>query len=566
MHFDDRLETVLRLSATGKAFARIQYRQLLDILGSDEVEAGSPAIEAAYRRLDELSGTLPASERAAMLRPSLFRLRSPRLLACLADNEPAVASAAMAMAELSERQWLDLIPALPVRARGILRHRRGQLGPRIEMLLAQLGIGDRGLPPADAPLELTDIVEPEGRAGDAALEPAIAGRADDIAMLLKRIENFSRARRERAPQAAYTDAPRLPLDDHDDLVQTARAAPFDFATDTRGRIVRAESAVAPMIVGMRIAASDGDGALNAPADIVSALRRRQPLRDVPVAIDGAPAISGDWRIDATPCFEPGTGSFSGYAGRFRRPCARLAADSPAPEAPGEADRIRQILHELKTPANAIQIAAEIIQQNLFGPTPHEYRAIAAIVASDIAYVLAGFDELERLARLEGNAIELDEGQSDVAHVAEATVDHLQAFTAKRQSGFSFSREEEPLRVTLSEAEAERLVWRLLAVLAGEAAPSEILELSCTRAEDEAVLAAQLPASLAARDEEALFRTGREFGSNPKAISAGMFGTGLSLRLARAEARAAGGSLKRDGNHLFLRLPATPLPDGDRERA
>jgi hypothetical protein len=41
--------------------------------------------------------------------------------------------------------------------------------------------------------------------------------------------------------------------------------------------------------------------------------------------------------------------------------------------------------------------------------------------------------------------------------------------------------------------------------------------------------------------------------NP-AINAGPFGAGFALRLARAEARAAGGSLVRDGDRVDLVLP------------
>jgi len=74
-------------------------------------------------------------------------------------------------------------------------------------------------------------------------------------------------------------------------------------------------------------------------------------------------------------------------------------------------------------------------------------------------------------------------------------------------------------------------------------------------DDQAVLHVELPAALAARDDEAIFRTSASAKSITRTLSAGMFGTGFSLRLARAEAKAAGGSLKRDGNHLWLMLPA-----------
>ncbi len=575
MHFDDRLDTVLRLPATSEAFARIQYRQLIDILGSDQPQDDVTGIEEAYRRLDELSDSITAGIRADMLRPTLARLRNPRLLAHLAEREPSVASAAIGAADLSESEWLALIPALPVRARGILRHRRG-LGPEVDRLLDRLGVMDRGLPPAHEPLELVDELEPEGPAiapqqqshpdADAPSDPASPGRTSDIAALLKRIEHFSKTRRESLAMASPGDAPRLPLDDHDEALQTVSAPPFDFATDTEGRITWAEPPVAPMVAGMRIASAGTDGALVSQPDAATAFRHRQPLRNVLVSIAGAPAVSGDWHIDAVPRFDAGIGGFSGYAGRFRRPQPDDLALTADIEAQSEANRIREIIHELKTPANAIQMSAEIVQQNLFGPTPHEYRALAAMIASDVAYVLAGFDELERLAKLEAGAIGLDEGECDLATVTGTIVEHLQAFTAKRQSGFAFECDEAPIPVSLDGAEAERLVWRLLAVLAGEAVPGESLTLRCSQEDSQAVLAAKLPASLASRDNESLFHAASNGSSAQKAISAGMFGSGVSLRLARAEAKAAGGALQRDGNHLSLRLPLLLEPVSNRETA
>ena len=92
MLFDDRLATVLRLRAQGPALARIQYRQLLDLLGTLPVEARSPAIDDAYDRLGELADELPLVERIAALRDGSMRLRSPRLVAELTSGDPALAA------------------------------------------------------------------------------------------------------------------------------------------------------------------------------------------------------------------------------------------------------------------------------------------------------------------------------------------------------------------------------------------------------------------------------------------------------------------------------------------
>ena len=167
------------------------------------------------------------------------------------------------------------------------------------------------------------------------------------------------------------------------------------------------------------------------------MRRHQPLRAVSIDLTGATAIAGVWQVDAQPVFDPLTGAFCGYRGRMRRPAGSLVAGS-ASVPDSQSDRIRQALHELRTPVNAIQGFAEVIQQQLFGPTPHEYRALAAGIAGDAARMLAGFEELERLAKLNSDAMEIEAGSSDLAEVVAATVAQLALHTRQRESGFELT--------------------------------------------------------------------------------------------------------------------------------
>jgi two-component system, OmpR family, sensor kinase len=152
MHFDDRLGTVLRLRAGSGAVRRIQFRQLLDLLGTSPAQARGEQLDAAYVRLGELAKEIPAAERAAMIGDAGLRLRSPRLVAALAEGEPAVSAAALQRAQLSSDQWLDLVPALPPAARPHLRQRR-DLDPAVADVLSRLGVNDRGLPPAQAAVQ-----------------------------------------------------------------------------------------------------------------------------------------------------------------------------------------------------------------------------------------------------------------------------------------------------------------------------------------------------------------------------------------------------------------------------
>ena len=463
MQIDDRLATVLRQRAGGEATARIQYRQLLDLLGTSPSEAQGPTLDAAYVRLGELSGAIPAALRAAMLREPGLRLRNPRLVVLLGEQDPAVAEAAIQRAQLNEEQWLDVVPALGVAARARLRQRR-DLGPRAGQLLARLGVHDRGLPPAQAAASAVDVP------AEAASAPSLPDAPDQgIGAIVQRIEDFRKARRPIDGEASPFDSAQLPPEDEEANRTQAEVKAFDFVTDAQGRIVWSDPGVAPMVAGLGLAAAES----SSPA-IAALIRARQPVRAARLAIAGAPAITGTWQLDAMPRFDPVTGGYTGYGGRMR------SLDRPAQPVPGtresEADRIRQLLHELRTPVNAIQGFAEVIQQQIFGPAPHEYRALAATIASDAALILAGFAELEQLARLESGAADRDDGACDFAAVLAATVAQLRPFTTSRDSGFAMEVAPGPLAVAMAEADAAQLAWRLLATLAGAAHPGETMRL------------------------------------------------------------------------------------------
>lgn len=536
MHFDDRLATVLRLRAQGTALARIQYRQLLDLLGTQPSDARSDSIEAAYQRLAELSAMIPAPERATILRDKAMRLRSPRLVAALSATEPVLAGAAIDTARLEPAEWTDLLPALPPTARARLGS-RSDLVPLLTEQLERLGIARTSLPPTQAAAITKAGLEQE----PATTATAPADGEGSISAIVKRIEAY---RKSRNPEVTG-ESPRLPLDEEHVLHVPPEARAFDFATNTNGQIVWADPGVAPMIIGQHLAAP------GAPDPLINAIARRQPIGGIRIELAGSPGIAGAWRVDASPRFDPLSGQFLGHQGRMRR-WPSLVATAPTPSPDSEAERIRQLLHELRTPVNAIQGFSEVIQQQLFGPTPHEYRALAAGIAGDAARMLAAFEELERLARLESAAMQLETGECDLTEVFTATIAQLAAHTGQRGSSFTLSAGPDPCRVALARLEVERLAWRLLATLAGTAAPGETLDIAIAESVAGFRMALSLPASLATRSDQDLFEAAP--GAVPQAISAGVFGVGFALRLARAEASAAGGGLTRRGSDLILTLP------------
>lgn len=542
MRFDDRLATVLRHRATGPRAARTQFRQLLDLLDAARSSRDKSQFAAAWLRLGALGEVIPAADRVAILRDPSIRIRSPELTVHLAEDEPGVAAAALAKAELSSEEWEVLIPRLPIRARGFLRLRRN-LPPGTVALLDRLGIHDRGLPQPDvvadimAPTEVEPLRHPDDIPSPA--PPDIADPDEsDIGALVKRIEAFRVAR--SAGPAEPGDAPRLPLGDRATHSERRALAGFGFTTDSHGRIDWADGEVASSVIGLRLAdCLPGDAPM---------LARRQPLCSQPATIVGAALVAGAWVVDAAPRFTDGTGAFGGYAGRFRRR-AEAASDSRPADNP-EADRMRQLLHELRTPVNAIQGYAEVIQQQLFSAVPHEYRALAATIAGDAARIMAGFDEMDRLARLETGAYDVEPGACDISGVVSRQLALLGPVIEPRMAAIEARLAPPPCPVALSPEAGEALVWRMLATLAGAAGAGERIQLTLDRTSREVLLGCEIPASLAG-EADIFAATAR---ASSGALSAGAFGAGFSLRLVRAEARAIGGSLARVEDVLLLVLP------------
>ncbi|WBY17824.1 histidine kinase dimerization/phospho-acceptor domain-containing protein [Erythrobacteraceae bacterium WH01K] len=581
MLFDDRLATVLRHRAAGDRAKQTQFRQLLDLLGRRQRGADGSLRAAAWLRLAALGETIPARARAAMIRDPGLRFHNPELAAHFAEDEPAVAAAALATAQLREDDWEALIPRLPIRARGFLRL-RNDLPPAAMRLLDRLGISDRGLPVPEADASQGEEPESSGAASDSenpaprpgngrtpsrlvmprpandALEHQETGESGtpkrrsgtSIGTLVERIEAFQKERTRKQGAAPLANAqpgigaPTLPLGDEANFGEPTVLG-FAFTTDAVGRIDWADPQVAPSLVHMAIAPM-----LGTPDR--KAFVQHRPLRSATATLGGAPIITGKWLCDSAPQFTTDDGRFIGHAGRMRR--IAMDGQQTSGEAADANSHVRQMLHELRTPVNAIQGFAELIQQQLFGPVPHEYRALAAAIAGDSARMLAGFDELDRLAKLEAGAMELENGVADQSGVVAAVSQRLSAILEPRGAGFQLDLPE-TIDVALTRDDLEGIIWRILASLAAGLTPGETSQVTLVGDRHHSRMEFALPASMAKLDD--IFAAGRT--GTPGAASAGAFGQGIALRLARAEARAAGGDLARVDARIILTLPRLTAP-------
>lgn len=576
MIVDDRLQTVLRNAAGTGAGASTHFRQLADLLGRNTGAAWTDLHTTALARLDALHDAVGDEVGGALLRSCA--LRSPLLVRHFAAKGPRTAMAAIAGARLAQSEWLALVPALPIQARGFLRHRR-DLGPAVEALLAQLGVDDFALPepagfaaaapqpapqptPQPTPQPAPAAVVPLTPASDPGRQPAprTDSQKEGIGAIVRRIEAFRRTRDEAAttaPQGGGDHSQtRLPFADEARGEGLADITAIDIRIDAEGMIVSASGGFAPMLVGHRPFTADADAPAHCDAASVAATQGHLPVERGTLTLEGAEAIAGVWRIDAAPIFGHPHGSFLGYGARLRRPPAEPLNAAGSPPDDASADRLRQILHELRTPINAIQGFAELIQQQLFGPTPHQYRSLAAAIASDAARMLAGFEEVELLVGLETGRLGTEPGTADPGALLPHLVAQVEAAVRTREVKLRCSVPAQPLAVALAPAELERTLWRIVSVVAAAASPGERLSFALSARGGYARLTVPLPAAMAMRDDAALFASEPARGAAAVQHLPGtaMLGNGFSLRLASAEVRAAGGNLGRNGARLWVDLP------------
>ncbi|WP_295633964.1 histidine kinase dimerization/phospho-acceptor domain-containing protein [Novosphingobium sp.] len=591
MIIDDRLATVLRTPLAGAPGTRTQVRQLIDLLDRLPDSQWSADHDDALAQLGVRLKSLPQDEQAQIAAEA--GLRSPRLAAHFAETGPRVAAAALGAARLTDAQWLALIPALSPMARGLLRHRRDMGRDRTSAparLLARLGVGDSPLPlPAgyeaavvppvlrvvgqDAVAPAEHISAPSAAPVPApALPPRVAEEVQGISAIVRRIEAF---RRNRAATAAQIEADRDSAGAHPHLPFADGFAPpaltaIDITLDPAGEVVGADGGAAAMLIGHRPFTADRRAAAYCDPSTLLATRQRRPVREGRVSLEGAPAIAGDWQIDAVPCFDPATRTFTGWRARLRRPrpvaepstLALRLKPGPAnddghdellltevshrPYQPHDTDdRLRQLLHELKTPINAIQGFAELIQQEILGSVAHQYRGYAASIVADAATMLAQFEAIDQLVRLESGRQPIDPGETDARHALTTLVDRLAPLFDQRQANLAFQPGDEPLPLGIAPDAFEAMIWRLLSTIAAAAIPGERLSLRLGREGDTMRLAAKLPDALVTAEAG-------QFVDKAEGVS--LLGRGFSLRLLGAEARAAGGSVRRSARFLTLTLP------------
>lgn len=549
MRFDDSLKTVLSADMESGFGAQSAWRQLVDLIGRGRAEAD----EAALAKLRALRPLVPDEVRAASGRALAFATPPAPLVALFAEDALAVSAPVLRTATLDASEWLALLPKLNPEGRALLRHRRDLPREAIQGLEGYEPV-DFVLPPAavapspDTPRGPEAAVEEAGedeRDATAATTPAAvadAGPAEGdldpnlqggfrIADVVARIDAFQRQRDE-------TPAPvpvPLPLDT------------FRFETDANGLVVAVDGGARAALIGVSLATAMRQGGVTIDTAVAAAFRARRRFRGAALAIGGRSELAGDWQAAGLPLFDPASGRFTGYLCTARR-----AGDTGAPATRRVAsETLRQLVHELRTPTNAIAGFAELIESQLLGPVPAHYREHALTIQAQAARLVAAIEDLDTAARIEGAALELYPEEVALEPLLTRIAADLSPLAAARDTGFDIHPMGDHAALTDARA-VERLLSRVLAALAGAAAPGERIDVAEAPAPDgQVALCFARPEALVVEEDDALL----SLDDPAEGADGTLLGPSFGLKLARDLAREMGGALTLGEHLLTLRLPA-----------
>lgn len=612
MRFDDSLGTVLSADMSTPFGAQSAWRQLVDLIGRRRV----PASAGALARLRAIRREVPPPVRAASARGLAFADPPAALVRLFIDDELGIAAPVLGIARLLPEEWIAMLPDMPPAARSILRHRR-DLAPEVSRALESYGVVDFILPgeeagsaaaalqgdrmstaqpsndenPGTGPVSATPLAMPFNP-GDTpfvsvgsvtrglpvvaeairrAATPGDEARSRDgkpgqvdtssggegpfrIAELVARLDAYQRHRKD-TPYASP-----LTHDDHTEqpelfAVEPVQSQAFRFETDAAGVVRWIEGAARAPLIGMSLDLAALPNGARVDGVAAGAFRRRAGFSNARLIVEGTSDAAGQWRITGIPAFDRANGRFTGYRGAARRPRADEAVELLRGDRNPAADALRQLVHELRTPTNAIAGFAEMIERELLGPAPLAYRDYATVIRNQAAELLTAIDDIDLAARLETHALDLRPGHVPLAPLLTRIAEDLAPLATMRATNLHIAPLAGDVAVAGDDRAVERLIARLMATLVAAGGSGEAITVTVTASDAEGMLGIRFdrPRALAAYWGDTLLAIDAEAAA--EADGAPLLGTGFALRLARNLAIELGGALTIAEDALTLRLPA-----------
>jgi len=505
VRFDDRLMTVLDQPASDPHDRAVRWRQLVDLVARAGSRADNPLVEQALQLIRSDRALVDDALRSAAARAVAALPLPYDLVALFASDKLAVSAPLLAAARLEREEWQKLLGVADDETRQFI----ATLHPDI---------------PAPPPAEVED--KPDD-------EPFVERRADargevvpSISEVVARIERLRRSRAQ--PPRAFVP------DDSQGAAPAGASLLFRWECGPSGEIAWVEGAPRGPLIGRSIArAEDGEGI---DEEVERAFAMRAPFRDALLSLPGEGTLAGAWKISGVPAFEPADGRFAGYRGI----ALREANGGYDPMRNGQhsllsdPNSLRELVHEIKTPLNAIIGFAEIIDSQLLGPADRHYRTRAAEIVAQAKLLLSAIDDLDFAAKLQADRTRPGSG-TDLAMLLEQIAAAMRQGASASAPHLELSIETRKRRCALEPALAERLVTRFCTALFGAAADGEHLVVHLDNRSGRCLLWVRTPPHFATGDGD-------------------QAGGGFGLRLVRGLARIAGGDLTITRARISLALP------------
>jgi signal transduction histidine kinase len=523
VRFDDRLLTVLNQPAGDRHDSAVRWRQLVDLVARAGPNSASPVVAEALDSIRLESPNVEESLRAAAARAVAALPLPLGLLECFAADRLAVSAPVLAAASLDAGQWRTLLAGADEETRRF-----------VETLHPELA----GREADEATEALVDRAEPELHVDPKATQPAAPSPSAGTSLsdVVARIERRRRSREQQAVPGAITAPPGAP-------------ALFRWECGPSGDIAWIEGAPRGALIGRSIATARTQAGDGVDAEVARAFALRAPFRDALLSLPGDGLVSGEWKISGVPAFEPTDGRFAGYRGVAMRDLPPPSATpSVASEILADPDSLRELVHEIKTPLNAIIGFAEIIDGQFLGPADRRYRERAGDIVGQARLLLGAIDDLDFAAKIH-SVTEQQGRRADLAEQLESLAASLRELAEKRGVTLEIVRGPRMSPCAIEPELADRLLYRLCLALVEHSESGERLRLSLEQTGDYCRFSISRPAALRSVGDEQLFDT--------RPVAAGedlALGIGFALRLVRGLARIAGGDLVTSPAGITLLVP------------
>ncbi|MDP3782531.1 MAG: sensor histidine kinase, partial [Sphingopyxis sp.] len=192
------IATILRQAPADRRASIAAWRQLSDILAQRGNQLRDEDIRRSLHALAVLRPRVPEAVRRDCARAIAKHGRFAPLVALYANDVPAVAAIMLRSAQLSEADWLAMLPATSAMARSVLAGRT-DLPQRVYRALASLGSASVALP---QPAVVVDAVPAPVVPLHAAPDAAVENGTSQISELVRRIDKYQSTRAQPATAAA----------------------------------------------------------------------------------------------------------------------------------------------------------------------------------------------------------------------------------------------------------------------------------------------------------------------------------------------------------------------------